>query len=70
MSEFTIEELRIPATLDGSPAAVDFEHTVDAHNAAEAASYGPGMGFTPAEQLPGWQDSAHELRRPRAQREA
>lgn len=63
MSEFTIEELVIPTTLDGSDAARDFEQTADARNAAEALSYGPGMDFTPAELLPGWQESAHELRR-------
>lgn len=37
---FEIEELRVPATLDGSPAARDFEQTVDARNAAEEASFG------------------------------
>ena len=62
MSDFTIEELVIPATLDGSGAARDFEQTVDARNAAEAVSYGTGMGFTAAELLPGWQSSAHEVR--------
>jgi GNAT superfamily N-acetyltransferase len=61
---FQIEELRIPATLDDSPEARDFEQTVDARNAAEAASFGAtGMEFTPAELLPGWQESAHERRR-------
>jgi GNAT superfamily N-acetyltransferase len=63
MSGFTIEELVIPTTLDGSDAARDFEQTVDARNAAEEASYGPGMDFRPAELLPGWQESAHEVRR-------
>jgi GNAT superfamily N-acetyltransferase len=63
MSGFTIEELVIPTSLDGSDAARDFEQTVDARNAAEALSYGPGMDFTAAELLPGWQESAHELRR-------
>ena len=61
---FVIEELTIPATLDGSPAARDFEQSVEARNAAEAASFGAtGMDFTAAELLPGWQESAHERRR-------
>lgn len=64
MSGFTIEELRIPATLDGSPEARDFEQTVEARNAAEAASFGAtGMDFTAAELLPGWQPTRHEHRR-------
>ena len=61
---FGIEELRIPATLDDSPAARDFEQTVEARNAAEAASFGAtGMDFTAAELLPGWQPASHERRR-------
>ena len=64
MSGFMIEELRIPAALDGSPEARDFEQTVEARNAAEAASFGAtGMEFTAAELLPGWQETAHERRR-------
>jgi len=63
MTDFEIEELVIPATLDGSPAAVAFEQTVEARNAAEAVTYGSGMDFTAAELLPGWQDNAHEIRR-------
>jgi len=64
VSAFAVEELRIPASLDGSPAARDFEQTVEARNAAEAASFGAsGMDFTAAELLPGWQETAHEKRR-------
>jgi GNAT superfamily N-acetyltransferase len=64
VSGFHIEELTIPATLDVSPAARDFEQTVEARNAAEAESFGAtGMDFTAAELLPGWQESAHEERR-------
>jgi GNAT superfamily N-acetyltransferase len=63
MSEFTIEELVIPTTLDGSDAARDFDQMVEARNAAEAQTYGPGLGFMAAELLPGWQESAHEVRR-------
>ena len=51
-------------SLDGSPAARDFEQSVDARNAAEIASNGSSdIGYTAAELLPGWQESAHELRR-------
>lgn len=61
---FVIEELGIPAALDGSAAARDFEQTVQARNAAEAESYGlPEMEFTAAELLPGWQPSSHAPRR-------
>jgi GNAT superfamily N-acetyltransferase len=61
---FTIEELTIPATLDGSPAARDFEQSAEARNAAEAFVCGTNELSFPAEELlPGWQPSPHEPRR-------
>jgi GNAT superfamily N-acetyltransferase len=61
---FEVEELSIPATLDGSPAARDFEQSVEARNAAETFVTGTSeLSYTAAELLPGWQDSAHEPRR-------
>jgi GNAT superfamily N-acetyltransferase len=61
---YTVEELSIPETLDGSPAARDFEQAVDARNAAEAAVVGSDeLAYNAAELLPGWQESAHEPRR-------
>lgn len=58
-----IEELAIPTTLDGSPAAVAFEQTIAARNAAEAAVFGSDeLAYTAAELLPGWQGSEHEER--------
>ena len=64
MSTFTIEELTVPAQLDDSPEARDFEASVDARNAAEIASYGTEETvYTAAELLPGWQPSEHEPRR-------
>ena len=61
---FTIDELVIPATLDGSPAARDFEAAVDVRNAAEVATSGTPFAAYPADELlPGWQPSAHEQRR-------
>lgn len=61
---FTIDELAIPAALDGSPAARDFEHATEARNAAEIASLGtPDAAFPADELLPGWQPSAHQQRR-------
>ena len=60
----TIEELVIPATLDGSPAARDFEQSVEARNAAEAFVTGTSdLSFPATELLPGWQESPHEPRR-------
>lgn len=60
----SIDELAIPAALDGSPAARDFEAAVDARNAAEVVTSGTPFGAYPAaELLPGWQESAHEQRR-------
>jgi GNAT superfamily N-acetyltransferase len=64
VSGFEIEELSIPAALDGSPAALDFAAAVDARNAAEVASSGtPYAAYPASELLPGWQESAHEQRR-------
>jgi GNAT superfamily N-acetyltransferase len=61
---FTIDELVIPATLDGSPAARDFEESVEARNAAEAFVTGTDeLAYPAAELLPGWQKSLHEPRR-------
>ncbi len=61
---FTIDEVGIPETLDGSPEALAFEGSVDARNAAEVASFGTtDMIYTAAELLPGWQPSEHEARR-------
>jgi GNAT superfamily N-acetyltransferase len=61
---FTIEELTIPPTLDGSPAARDFVQSADARNAAEAFVTGTSeLSFPVEELLPGWQPSAHEPRR-------
>lgn len=61
---FTIEELPIPAALDGSPAARDFVQSVDARNAVEASIIGSDeLSFTAEELLPGWQPSPHEPRR-------
>lgn len=61
---FTIEELVIPATLDGSPAARAFEEATEARNAAEAFVAGTDeLSYTAAELLPGWQESPHEPRR-------
>ncbi len=61
---FTIDELVIPATLDGSPAARDFEGATDARNAAEVAGFGtPDAAYPAVELLPGWQPSEHEHRR-------
>jgi GNAT superfamily N-acetyltransferase len=64
MTGFTIDEVRIPTTLDGSPEALDFEGAVDARNAAEVAGFGTAdVVYTAAELLPGWQPSDHEKRR-------
>jgi GNAT superfamily N-acetyltransferase len=61
---FIIEELAIPAQLDGSPAARDFEEATEARNAAEVAGFGtPDAAYPAGELLPGWQPSAHEQRR-------
>jgi GNAT superfamily N-acetyltransferase len=61
---FTIEELTIPKSLDGSAAARDFEQTADARNAAEAFVTGTEeLSFPAVELLPGWQPSVHEPRR-------
>jgi GNAT superfamily N-acetyltransferase len=61
---FTVDELTIPARLDGSPAARDFEQSVEARNAAEAFVTGTGeLSYPAAELLPGWQKSSHEPRR-------
>lgn len=58
---FGIEELRIPATLDDSLAARDFEQTVEARNAAEAASFGAtGMDFTAGLEQVGFVPFAYE----------
>lgn len=61
---FTIEELAIPATLDGSAVARDFEQSVEARNAAvEFVAGTDELAYPAAELLPGWQPSAHEPRR-------
>lgn len=63
MTGFTIDPQNIPTALDGSPDAIAFEQSVDARNAAEAASYGTTeTAYTAAELLPGWQSSEHEVR--------
>lgn len=59
MTDFTIEQLPIPDTLDGE-GAVDFVAAVEARNAAEIAAYGTvEAAYPPEELLPGWHDE-HE----------
>lgn len=61
---FTIEELVIPAKLDGSAAARDFEQSVEARNAAvEFVAGTDEMAYPATELLPDWQPSTHEPRR-------
>lgn len=62
MSEFTIDELAIPATLDG-PEGDDFRATVDVRNAVEADALGSGeFAYSADELLPGWHND-HEPKR-------
>ena len=62
MAGFSIEELRIPETLD-SPAGADFAATVDVRNAAETHSYGsPELAIPADEILAHWLDP-HEPQR-------
>ncbi len=56
MSDFTIEQLAIPETLD-APDSADFVASVDARNAAEVAAYGTAeVAYPPEELLPYWHD--------------
>jgi GNAT superfamily N-acetyltransferase len=63
MTEFTIEEVTIPATLD-TPEAADFIATAEVRNAVEADGYGTDdLAFSAAELLPGWLDQEYEPKR-------
>ena len=63
MTSFNVEELTIPSTVYDDDAA-DFVESVAVRNAVEAAGYGtPDLAYTPAEVLPGWQDTEHSPRR-------
>ncbi len=62
MSEFTIDEIAIPATLDATDAP-DFIRALEVARAVEELGYGtPDLGYEPAEELPHWQNP-HEPRR-------
>lgn len=57
MSDFTIEELAIPTTLDDSPAGRDFAAAVEVANRSDAAAFGtPERAYEAVEQLPDFQD--------------
>ncbi|MEO8528773.1 MAG: GNAT family N-acetyltransferase, partial [Pseudolysinimonas sp.] len=61
MTDIEIIQLPIPAALDGSAEARDFESTVDVRNAVGVASFGTDeMAFTAAELLPRWSNMEHE----------
>jgi GNAT superfamily N-acetyltransferase len=63
VTDFTIHEVAIPATLDGTDAA-DFLATVEVRNAVEADGYGTDdLGATAAEILPVWLDQEYEPKR-------
>jgi GNAT superfamily N-acetyltransferase len=52
MSGFSIEELRIPASVD-APGWADFVRAVEVGNAVDAISFGtPDLAYEPAEELP------------------
>jgi GNAT superfamily N-acetyltransferase len=63
MTDFTIEEITIPATLD-TPDAADFIATAEVRNAVEAAGYGTDdLAFSAAELLPDWLDQEYQPKR-------
>jgi GNAT superfamily N-acetyltransferase len=63
MPAFTIDELAIPASLDG-PDAADFRATVDVRNAVETEGYGTDeLNFTAEELHPHWIDHEYEPKR-------
>ncbi|WP_354569567.1 GNAT family N-acetyltransferase [Glaciihabitans sp. UYNi722] len=63
MTEFMIDEITIPATLQ-SPEAADFIATVDVRNVVEADGYGSDeLSFSADELLPGWLDQEFEPKR-------
>ncbi len=64
MSAFRIDEIPLPAKLDGGPAASDFVATVEVRNAVEEAGYGtPDVRVSPERLLASWSDphSPHRL---------
>jgi GNAT superfamily N-acetyltransferase len=62
MSEFTIDEITIPATLDAADAQ-DFVRSLEVARAVEELGYGtPDLGYEPAEELPHFQNP-HEPHR-------
>jgi GNAT superfamily N-acetyltransferase len=63
MTEFTIDELSIPESLD-EPGAADFREMVDVRNAVEEAGYGTSeLSYSAEELLPSWQASQFEPKR-------
>ncbi len=62
-SLFTIEEIPIPASLDG-PEGADFIEMVEVRNAVEAATLGSwALAVTPEELLPVYRRQEYEPRR-------
>lgn len=60
---FTIDELMIPATLEGA-SGNDFRAMVDVRNEVETHTLGsPDLEYTAEELHPGWLDTEHEPRR-------
>ncbi len=60
---FTIEELTIPATLDG-PVGDDFRAMIDVRNHVETHTFGsPDLEYTAEELHPGWLDTEYEPKR-------
>ncbi len=57
MTAIVVEEIPIPAALDGSPAAADFLATVEVRNASEEAGFGtPDVRVDPERLLASWSD--------------
>lgn len=60
---YTIDELAVPAHLDG-PHGDDFRAMVDVRNAVETHTFGsPDLEYTAEELHPGWLDIEHEPKR-------
>jgi len=63
VSAFTVDELSVPATLDG-PGGVDFIEMVAVRNAVETSTVGsPDLEYRADELLPFWLDMAYEPKR-------